>query len=123
MSPFTVYTYANCDTCRNAVKWLRARGLIFTERAIRETTPSLAELRTMLAAYGGERRRLFNTSGRDYRAQHLGEKLPAMTDSEALRLLCVNGNLVKRPFLIGRGAALVGFDEPTWAKSLGENRT
>jgi len=123
MSPLTVYTYANCDTCRNAVKWLRARGLIFTERAIRETPPGLPELRTMLAAYGGERRRLFNTSGRDYRAQKLGEKLPAMTEGAALRLLCENGNLVKRPFLIGRGAALVGFDEATWAKSLCENGT
>ena len=24
-----VYTYANCDTCRGAVKWLRARELAF----------------------------------------------------------------------------------------------
>ena len=111
MSPLAVYTYANCDTCRRAVKWLRSCGLVFIEKAIRETPPCLAELQVMLAAYGGERRRLFNTSGRDYRALKLGEKLPAMTEDDALRLLGENGNLVKRPFLIGNGAALVGFDE------------
>ncbi len=113
-----VYTYANCDTCRRAVKWLRAQGLAFTELPIRETPPSPAELRTMLAAYGGELRRLFNTSGKDYRDQQLGEKLPGMTETAALGLLAANGNLVKRPFLLGTRVALVGFDESAWATAL-----
>ena len=118
MSRLTVYTLANCDTCRCAVKLLRAHGLEFAERPIRETPPTLAELRTMLAAYGGERRRLCNTAGRDYRELKLAQKLPAMTDNEALGLLAGNGNLVKRPFLIGANAALVGFDEKAWARAL-----
>jgi arsenate reductase len=121
VSPLTVYTYANCDTCRRAVKWLRAHGLAFTERPIRETPPTLAELRAMLAARNGELRRLFNTAGRDYRELKLAEKLPAMSGEEALGLLGLlarNGNLVKRPFLLGVGVALVGFDEKTWAGAL-----
>jgi arsenate reductase len=118
MGLLTIYTYANCDTCRKAVKWLRAHGLVFEERAIRETPPSHAELKAMLAAYEGERRRLLNTSGRDYRELKLGEKLAVMTDSELFGLLSKNGNLVKRPFLIGRGVALVGFDEDVWVKAL-----
>ena len=28
MSALTVYTYANCDTCRRAMQWLRAHGLV-----------------------------------------------------------------------------------------------
>ena len=43
-----------------------------------------------------------------------------MTPEEALRLLAGNGSLVKRPFLIGQGVALTGFDEKTWAASLRE---
>src|SRR4051812_35124907 len=105
-----VYTLANCDTCRAAVKWLRAHEVEFEERAIRETPPTLAELRAMLKAYDGDRRKLFNTAGREYRAQGLAEKLPALTDGEALELLVGNGSLVKRPFLIGGGIARVGFD-------------
>ena len=114
----TIYTLGTCDSCRAALKWLRAHDVAFTERAIRETPPSPAELRTMLRAHGGERRRLFNTSGRDYREQKLGDKLPAMSDDEALALLAGNGNLVKRPFLIGNGVTLVGFDEAAWAEAL-----
>jgi len=115
-----IYTYANCDTCRRAVKWLRGQGQAFAEHPIRETPPAPGELRAMLAAQGGELRRLFNTAGRDYREQKLGEKLPALSESEGLALLARNGNLVKRPFLLGPGVGLVGFDEQAWATALGK---
>jgi arsenate reductase len=118
MSKLTVYTYANCETCRRAVKWLRAEGVAFVEKPIRETPPTLAELRTMLAAHGGELRRLFNTSGRDYREQKLGEKLPGLAPAAAIKRLAANGNLVKRPFAIGPGVALTGFDAAAWQAAL-----
>lgn len=72
----------------------------------------------MLAAYDGQIRRLFNTSGLDYRAQKLNEKLPAMDEAAALALLTKNGNLVKRPFLLGPNVAIVGFDEQRWKDAL-----
>lgn len=120
MTALKVYTLSNCDTCRKAVKWLRAHGVAFAELAIRTTPPTEDELRTMLAACRGERRKLFNTSGADYRAQGLGEKLPTLSDAAALGLLAGNGNLVKRPFAIGAGVALVGFDEAAWTAALGK---
>ena len=118
MGDLKIYICANCDTCRRAVKWLRAHDLAFDEHPIRETPPSPTELRTMLAAQGGELRRLFNTSGKDYRKQKLGEKLPAMSEPAALALLAGNGNLVKRPFLLGGKVALAGFDEAAWTSAL-----
>lgn len=123
MSTLTVYTYANCDTCRRAVKWLRAHEIAFVEKPIRETPPTPAELRTMLARLGGAGalKKLFNTSGVDYRAQKIGEKLPALSEAEAIALLAGNGNLVKRPFALGAGAkgvGLVGFDESVWTVAL-----
>lgn len=119
MKTLRLYTYRNCDTCRKASKWLDAHGLRYEEIAIRETPPTPAELRTMLAALGGELRRLCNTSGRDYRELKLGEKLSGMSEADALRLLAGNGNLVKRPFLLGpKGVALVGFAEPAWRAAL-----
>jgi arsenate reductase len=119
MSPLTVYTYANCDSCRRAVKWLRAHGLEFMEKPIRETPPGPAELRAMLKAQHGELRKLFNTAGADYRAAGLGAKLPALTEAAALGLLAGNGNLVKRPFLLrADGVGLVGFNEAAWAAAL-----
>jgi arsenate reductase len=115
----TVYTLAQCSTCRAAVKWLATRGVRFAEKPIRETPPTAAELRTMLASQPGGLRRLFNSSGLEFRALGLAQKLPLMTEAEALRLLAGNGSLVKRPFLLGPGVALVGFDEKVWSAALG----
>jgi arsenate reductase len=112
-----IYTLANCDRCRAATKWLRAQNIAFEEIAIREHPPSAAELRLALRSTG-EIRPLFNTSGRDYRERKLGSKLDTMPPEAALALLAENGNLVKRPFLIGDGIALVGFDETKWRNAL-----
>jgi arsenate reductase len=131
MSTLTLYTYANCDTCRRAVKWLDAHGIDFDQKPIRETPPSSAELRTMLRRLGGRvaLRKLFNTSGVEYRKLKVGELLPTLSEAEALALLAGNGSLVKRPFALGSGdsngtngslagVGLVGFDEVIWGPVL-----
>lgn len=113
-----VYSYTGCGTCRKALKWLDARKAPYTLVAIRETPPTKAELARVLAAYGGEVRRLFNTSGLDYKALDMKEKLPKLSADEALALLSRNGNLVKRPFVVTARGGLVGFDEAAWKEAL-----
>jgi arsenate reductase (glutaredoxin) len=114
-----MYTLSNCDTCRAATKWLRGRAIAFQEIPIREQPPSVAEVRSALAARGGNLRALFNTSGREYRAQKFGEKLDGMSEADAIAALAGNGSLVKRPLLIGKDVALVGFDEAEWGRAVG----
>jgi len=118
MKPIKLYTYSKCSTCRKAVKWLEAQGIFYEEHPIRETPPKSSELRIMLKAYDGELKRLFNTSGGDYREQKLGPKLPTISDKAAIGMLADNGNLVKRPFVLGEGVALVGFSEAVWQEKL-----
>ena len=113
-----IYTLKTCDSCRKAVKWLRENGIAFQEIPIRVQPPTLPELRLALKSANGDIRKLFNTSGQDYRALNLKESLPTMPESEALNLLAANGNLIKRPFLISREFALVGFDPGKWSESL-----
>ncbi|HVU32242.1 MAG TPA: Spx/MgsR family RNA polymerase-binding regulatory protein [Opitutaceae bacterium] len=119
--PLKIYTLSTCDTCRRALQWLRQHEVAVDEQPIREHPPTTAELRAMLAAQAGVVRRLFNTSGRDYRALGIGERLDSMPVEEAIKLLSTNGNLVKRPFLIGPGVALVGFDEVAWRAALSDS--
>jgi len=113
-----IYTYKNCSTCKKATKWLNGQGIDFEERPIRETPPSAVELKTMLAHQDGELRKLFNTAGGDYRELNLKDKLPSMSEAEAIELLASRGNLVKRPFLLGSDCGLVGFKEAEWSQSL-----
>lgn len=114
-----VYAYAGCDTCRNALKFLKERGVAHDVLAIRETPPTLPELKRMLAAYDGQVRKLFNTSGQDYKALGLAAKLPGMSTDEALALLAANGNLVKRPFVVTANGGWVGFKAEEWKTRLG----
>jgi len=109
-----VYVYAKCSTCKKALKWLDSRRVSYDVIPIREQPPSKMELKRMLKAMDGNVRKLFNTSGVDYKLLGLKEELPGMNIEEALTLLTNNGNLVKRPFVIGKDVALVGFKEPEW---------
>ena len=109
-----IYEYKGCGTCRMALKWLEAKGITFERIAIREKSPSKAELKRMLKAYDGNLRALFNTSGGDYRAMNMKEKLPSLSKTKAIDLLTCNGNLVKRPFVMTKDGGVVGFNEVEW---------
>ena len=68
----------------------------------------------MLSLYKVDIRRLFITSVVAYRAMNLKDKLPTLKDSESLKLLSNNGNLIKRPFAIRGKEGAVGFNEVGW---------
>lgn len=112
-----IYEYKNCGTCKKALKYLDGKGIAYEKAPIRERPPTKEELRRMLG-YVGSVRKLFNTSGGDYKALQLKDKLSKMTDNEALNLLASNGNLVKRPFVLSKNSGWVGFDPKTWDKNL-----
>lgn len=114
--PLTVYTYAKCSTCRDAVKWLQDRKVTFMEKPIYTEPPTPAELKRMLTFLEGNLRRLFNTSGIQYRALGLAAKLPTMSEADSLALLAKEGRLVKRPFVLGQDFGLVGFDAERWGQ-------
>ena len=109
-----VYAYKGCDTCRKALKFLVERKVPHEVIAIREQPPTVPELRRMLGHVGGDLRRLFNTSGGDYQAMNLKDRLPKLAEDEALLLLSNNGNLVKRPFALGAKTGAVGFKSEDW---------
>ena len=115
-----IYLYDKCGTCRKALNWLNARALAYETAPIRETPPSKTALKKMLKAKNGELKKLFNTSSKDYRDPEVKDRLPDLSDDEAMELLASRGNLIKRPFVLGEGVALVGFKEEEWEEALGK---
>lgn len=113
---YKIFEYSKCSTCRNALKFLAQKKIAFEKVDIVENPPSLKELKQMLLQKEGNLKALFNTSGEMYREMKLSEKLPKLSESEALDLLSKNGKLVKRPFLLGEKIGLVGFKEEEWSK-------
>ena len=110
--------YPKCSTCKKAQAWLEAHGLSYTLRDIQTARPTLEELRQWHAQSGLPLKRFFNTSGQQYRALGLKDKLPQMSEDEQFALLSTDGMLVKRPILVGDGFVLVGFREAEWEQRL-----
>ena len=110
--------YPKCSTCQKAKKWLDAHDVAYTDRHIVEDNPTAEELRAWHERSGLPLKRFFNTSGQQYRALGLKDKLPAMTEEEQLALLATDGMLVKRPILLAGEQVLVGFQEAHWAQAL-----
>ena len=114
-----MFGYAGCGTCRMARAWLQGQGIEFNEIPIRDTPPSAVELGRLLAANGGNRRAILNTSGGDYRVPGMKEELAGMGEAEFLQRLSEQGNLIKRPVLLRGAVALAGFNPLQWKQALG----
>lgn len=110
--------YPKCSTCQKAKAWLQERGVAFDERDIKQDNPTEQELRAWHEKSGLPLKRFFNTSGLQYKALGLKDKLPAMTEDEQYALLATDGMLVKRPLLVGDDFAIPGFRESAWAEAL-----
>lgn len=110
--------YPKCTTCQKARRFLEENNVPFTLRDIKTERPTYEELKAWQQKSGLPLRRFFNTSGLQYRALELKDRLPQMSNEEQLQLLASDGMLVKRPLLITDDTVLVGFREAQWQEAL-----
>jgi arsenate reductase len=107
--------YSKCSTCQRAKRVLDTKNIEYVSRDVTEERPTYEELKQWYEKSGLPIKKFFNTSGIVYRNLGLKEKLPTMSDDEALHLLATNGMLVKRPILVS-DTVLVGFKADEWEK-------
>ena len=103
------FSYNKCGTCRKAKKFLDARKVSFNEIDITETPPSKSILKKAIKSKG--MKKLFNTSGEQYKKLSIKDKIGSMTEAQAIELLSSNGRLVKCPIAVDGNRITVGFDE------------
>ena len=110
--------YPKCTTCQKAKAYLESRGIACEVRDIKLENPTEDELRAWWKTSGLPLKKFFNTSGLQYKAMNLKDRLPSMTEEEQLALLATDGMLVKRPLLVGDDFVLTGFRQPEWDEKL-----
>lgn len=110
--------YPKCTTCQKARKWLDEQGVPYEVRHIKDDKPTRMELERWWKLSGLPLKRFFNTSGLQYKALGLKDRLPGMSEAEQLDLLAADGMLVKRPVLVGEDFALPGFRQAEWERVL-----
>ena len=114
-----VYYYPKCGSCRNALKFLQAKGRELELQDLYEKAPTEEEIREWLRLSGLKARAFFNTSGEVYREMKLKDKLPEMSEDEQIRLLASNGRLVKRPVVTDGRKLTVGWKEDAFEANWG----
>lgn len=110
--------YPKCSTCQKAKAWLDERGISYELRDIKTVNPTAEELTLWYRKSGLPLKKFFNTSGLQYKALGLKDKLPDMSEAEQLALLATDGMLVKRPLLVGDSFVLTGFRAAEWEAAL-----
>ena len=110
----TLYWYAGCSTCKNALSWLRAEGVEVKLVDLKAEPPSAETLRNLWSRSGHPIRKFFNTSGQSYRGGGFSARLPTMSDDDALDALAGDGMLIKRPILDAGERVFVGFREKSY---------
>lgn len=111
--------YPKCSTCQRAKAWLDQRGISYDLRDIKLNNPTAEELTAWYQKSGLPLKKFFNTSGLQYKALGLKDKLPEMSEADQLALLATDGMLVKRPLLVGEDFVLTGFRPAEWETKLG----
>ena len=106
--------YPKCTTCKKAQAYLDAKGAAYEMRDIKLENPTEEELREWWKTSGLPLKKFFNTSGLQYKALGLKDKLPTMSEEEQIALLATDGLLVKRPILVGDDFVLTGFRQQEW---------
>lgn len=111
--------YPKCSTCQKAKAWLEERSISYDLRDIKQNNPTAEELTAWYQKSGLPLKKFFNTSGLQYKALGLKDKLPEMSEADQLALLATDGMLVKRPLLVGDDFVLTGFRPAEWETKLG----
>lgn len=111
-----LYGIPNCDTVKQARKWLEARGTAYAFHDYKKEGADPARLGQWADAAGWEV--LLNRRGTTFR------KLPASEQADidrakAIALMVAQPSLIKRPVVEHAGGLLVGFSPEAWQAALG----
>ena len=102
-----LYSYNKCGTCRKAIQFLENKKIKFELIDITEKPPTKQVLKAAIKSKG--MKKIFNTSGVQYRELKIKDKINTLTESQAVDLLASNGRLIKRPIAVDKDLITVGF--------------
>lgn len=105
-----IYVHPTCSSCAKAVSLLSSGGMTVERRDYFGHPFERAELAALLDRAGIGPREMLATRSRAYK--DLGLAARELGDDETLDLMVQEPTLLRRPLVIGKGGAVVGFNRP-----------
>ncbi|HEU0165905.1 MAG TPA: Spx/MgsR family RNA polymerase-binding regulatory protein [Thermomicrobiales bacterium] len=101
------YVYTPCTSCRSTAQYLKARAVDFESRDFFRDRFTRDELAELLARAGLKPSDILSTRSKPYTALGLAER--ELGEDELLDLMIEEPRLIKRPLVLGKGTAFVGY--------------
>lgn len=111
-----LYGIPNCDTVKNARKWLDANGIAYTFHDYKKEGADKAKLEGWVEDKGWEV--LLNKRGTTFRKLDDADKAD-IDSAKAIALMAEHTSMIKRPVVEYSGGILVGFNTDEWQAALG----
>lgn len=114
-----IWGLKNCDSCRNARRWLDLQGIDFRFHDLRDDPPGQQRLSRWLRAAGGEI--LVNRRGTTWKGLPARAK-KQIAAADIVSVLAEYPALMKRPLLEYGERVLVGFDAAAYRHLFGTSK-
>ncbi|HVB86031.1 MAG TPA: ArsC/Spx/MgsR family protein [Candidatus Dormibacteraeota bacterium] len=98
----------NCTTCRKAQKFMERRGFQLNFRDLAKERLSAAELEKLIGPR--DHTKFLNSRNELFRRKKMKTNPPSR--KEAVRMMSVEPNLIRRPVIVAGKRVVLGFDEP-----------
>lgn len=107
MKMTVLYGIPNCDTVKKARVWLQEHGVEYEFSDFKKQPPTEGDIRAWLADVPLDT--LLNRRGMTWRKLSEAERAAADNEDGAVRLMCAQPSLIKRPVLAHGGRFYCGF--------------
>ena len=113
-----LYGIPNCDTVKKAMAWLKENDVAFEFHDFKKEGITTDRLKEWLKASSLEK--VINKKSIAFKNLSLEEKLMTAKKSDAIKLMQLNTNLIKRPVVEIAGTILNGFQQDEFQKAFGK---
>ncbi|MFN3403945.1 MAG: ArsC family reductase [Cytophagaceae bacterium] len=112
-----IYGIRNCNTVKNALIWLKSKGLDFDFHDYKSKGITEAKLKDWCSQVGWEA--LVNKKGTTWRQLEETEKQRVVNEKTAIELMLNKTSVIKRPLVeVNNKVMVLGFDEKEYSSKL-----
>ena len=104
-----VYGIKNCDSVKKAFDFLGRNKIDYDFHDYKKLGVSEELLRDFIKKFTLEK--VLNKKGATWKKLDENQQKSAQNEKNAIELMMKNTSLIKRPIIIGKNVALIGFDE------------
>ena len=113
-----VYGIPNCDTVKKALAWLKENDIAYEFHNFKKEGITVEKLKEWLNVTSLEK--ILNKKSVAFKTLSTEDKFKTANQTDAIKLMQTNNNLIKRPVTEIAGTILNGFQEDEFQKAFGK---